>query len=89
MRKKKEIALPIMVKIQVTEKCNLRCKMCYYWGEKGCLSKANHNERPVELDIEVAKRVIKELTSNKRFYSLSGGEPLMFSHLEEIIRALF
>ena len=26
---------PNWVVLQITERCNLRCKMCYEWGENG------------------------------------------------------
>lgn len=29
------MSFPKWVVLQVIEKCNLRCKMCYEWGEYG------------------------------------------------------
>ena len=50
---------PKWVVLQVTEKCNLRCKMCYEWGDSGSYF---HKNDLRELDIDVAKRVLEELS---------------------------
>jgi MoaA/NifB/PqqE/SkfB family radical SAM enzyme len=77
--------LPRNVTLQLTEACNLRCKMCYYWGETGCYSNAETSRKPEILDFELLKPVLHYLSSAKPFYSLFGGEPLLYPHLEELI----
>jgi radical SAM protein with 4Fe4S-binding SPASM domain len=79
---------PSSVSLQLTENCNLRCKMCYEWGEKGCYNKAGSQAKPASLDINLLKRVIHDLAPAKPAYDLFGGEPLVYPHLEELIRTV-
>ena len=83
-----KINLPRNLSLQVTEVCNLRCKMCYVWGETGCYSTVEPGRKPIIMDIELIKRIIRELALVKPFYSLFGGEPLTHPNLEEIITTI-
>ena len=82
---KKISNLPRNVTLQLTEACNLRCKMCYYWGETGCYSNAEKGRVPEILDFKILKPVLHYLSSVRPFYSLFGGEPLLYPQLEELI----
>ncbi len=77
--------LPRAVTLQLTEACNLRCRMCYYWGDTGCYSNAEAGMKPKTLEFELLKKVIDYLAPAKPFYSLFGGEPLLYPELEELI----
>jgi radical SAM protein with 4Fe4S-binding SPASM domain len=79
---------PSSITLHLTEACNLRCKMCYYWGKTGRYVDSESGKKPAVLDIGVARKLIEELEPAKPFYSLFGGEPLMYPHLEELIRAV-
>ncbi len=79
---------PSSITLHLTEACNLRCKMCYYWGETGRYVDSESGKPPAVLDIGLARKLIEELEAAKPFYSLFGGEPLMYPHLEELIRAI-
>lgn len=76
---------PKWVVLQVTEKCNLRCKMCYEWGDCGSYLE---KEGLKTLDLEVAKRVLYDLSACKPYLELFGGEPLLYPHLEELLRTI-
>ncbi len=80
MSPRKRIRYPATVILHLTETCNLRCRICYYWGETGAYSRAGAGEKPKILDLELVKEVIKELGSSrsKPWYSLFGGEPLTY-----------
>ena len=82
---KKISDLPRNVTLQLTESCNLRCKMCYYWGETGSYSNAETSRKPKVLDFELLKTVLHLLSTVKPFYSLFGGEPLLYPQLEDLI----
>ncbi|MHA1915409.1 MAG: radical SAM protein, partial [Promethearchaeota archaeon] len=77
---------PISAALQITEGCNLRCKMCYYWGETGTYSNRNHKSKPIIMDIDLIERIVKE--SEIRFYSLFGGEPLTHPEIEKVVRII-
>jgi len=59
--------------------------MCYFWGETGTSSNDSSRKELKTMDFRLAKRVFSELSSVKPFYSLFGGEPLTYPHLEELI----
>ena len=80
--------LPTGVTLQLTEVCNLRCRMCYEWGETGRYSNAKVERRPAVLDLELVRRVVAELTPARPTYYLFGGEPFMYPHLENVILAI-
>jgi radical SAM protein with 4Fe4S-binding SPASM domain len=80
--------LPRSITLQVTDACNLRCKMCYDWGETGIYGGAGGPRKAAVLDVKLAKRVIRELEPAHPMYSLFGGEPLMYPDLEELVRAV-
>ncbi len=79
---------PAQVSLQVTEACNLRCRMCYFWGETGRYVNAGKREKPKSLDMDRLKRLVRELAPARPNYELFGGEPFSYSHLEEIVRAI-
>jgi radical SAM protein with 4Fe4S-binding SPASM domain len=59
--------------------------MCYFWGESGSYIK--HKSNPKVLDFSIVKELVEELAIAEKqpFYSLFGGEPLTYPHLEELI----
>ena len=81
----KKIRPPSSITLHLTEACNLRCKMCYFWGVSGAYT--NIKSKPKVLDFHILKGLVEELTNagSKPFYSLFGGEPLTYPHLEELV----
>ena len=86
MSENKTRGKPLGATLQITEGCNLRCKMCYYWGETGTYSNPNHKSKPKIMEIELIERIAKE--SRIKFYSLFGGEPLTHPDIEKIVRVI-
>jgi AdoMet-dependent heme synthase len=64
----------LVVKLDITDKCNLKCKMCYA-----------HNKEQ-EMDIDLAKSIIKQIGRVSLRLEFLGGEPLFYSGLFELIR---
>lgn len=75
---------PQWIVLQLLEACNLRCKMCYEWGENG----AYLGKKSATLDYEVVQRVIADTIPAKPFYALFGGEPMMYRHIDKVIRQI-
>jgi len=73
---------PRWIVFQLLEQCNLRCKMCYEWGENGSYFEKKDLK---QLDIEVVKRVIQECSVVNPYFELFGGEPLLYPHIEEVL----
>jgi radical SAM protein with 4Fe4S-binding SPASM domain len=62
--------------------------MCYFWGETGTSSNDPSGKKLKVMDYGLTKKIISELSSVKPFYSLFGGEPLTYPHLEELINGI-
>ena len=79
------ITYPKWVVIQLVEKCNLRCRMCYEWGETG----SYHNKKNLtSLDYSVVRRVIKDCLPGKPYFGLFGGEPLLYPQIGDVIKLI-
>lgn len=73
---------PRWVVLQVTEKCNLHCKMCYEWGSNGAyLEKKNLCTLPIEKIDEV----FSDLQPYSPHFELFGGEPMLYPDFGGII----
>lgn len=67
---------PISAGCYVTNRCNLRCRMCNYWR---CGT-------PQDIPLELYKRVVEDLAGMGNYYfSVTGGEPFL---LDDIIERL-
>jgi radical SAM protein with 4Fe4S-binding SPASM domain len=95
----KYTTLPILGEIAVTYRCNNACRFCYAGcGAAGCTG-ATPNRRAVaaqmprdladgrEMTLPEVHRVLRIFKENAKipFFSLTGGEPLLRSDLEEMI----
>lgn len=70
------------ITLQLLEKCNLRCKMCYEWGETGAYK---NNQEQAILDFDIIKKIIEDCKQYKPHYDLFGGEPLLHPNIWDII----
>lgn len=80
-----DVSLPKWVFLQLLEHCNLRCRMCYEWGDHGSYFEKKEMRR---LDLEVVLKIIEECKPARPYYDLYGGEPLLYPHIEEVFRAI-
>lgn len=76
---------PRLVVFQLLEHCNLRCTMCYEWGEAGSYLASHASAR---LDLAVVRRIIDELAVTRPSFEFFGGEPLLYKDLFHVIRAI-
>ncbi|PUA34623.1 radical SAM protein [Paenibacillus elgii] len=80
--------VPSEIGLKLNNNCNLRCKHCFEWNEDGYHQTMNYEEIKQEIDINVIKKILdytKEIKSN---LFLWGGEPLLYSRLNEFIALL-
>lgn len=80
--------IPDEVGIQLTNKCNLRCKHCFQWNEHGfhnSLAKTVQNE---EINFDVVARILQDTAEVKSNLYLWGGEPLCYSEWNRLSDAL-
>jgi len=66
-------AVPYVLKIDLLENCNLKCSMCY----------AHHSKK--EMSLEDYKKIVSPLKGIGSRVDLMGGEPFLYSNLEEVI----
>lgn len=63
------------LQLHVTERCNLDCKHCYL-GSKGI----------VDMPISLAKKIVKEFSNIGLKLLITGGEPLLYPRIWELLR---
>lgn len=78
--------LPVHVSIKITNLCNLRCKMCGQWGEKGTQLDVPMSEIKDSLPIEKYYKLVDELKSAHPLYVIWGGEPALYKDLLPLIK---
>lgn len=74
------------VSCHVTAKCNLRCKMCAVYIPK-LYESGNVPEYSIE-EIKDSFKAYFELVEQVRLISITGGEPMLYPHLAELIEYL-
>jgi len=72
--------------IQLTHRCNLRCKMCFYYGEHGSIPNNSKEEMSIDEIIKLVKE-LKNYNPDIRFI-LTGGELFVRDDLEELFSFL-
>lgn len=75
-------SMPKWIVMQLLEHCDLRCKMCYEWGEAGSYHKKGKLH---SLDIDVVTRTLREFTEEKPYLGLFGGEPLIYKDIDTVL----
>jgi radical SAM protein with 4Fe4S-binding SPASM domain len=72
---------PVEVNLELTHRCNLRCRMCGVWG------KTNESRLAEMTGAEYAELFAQMRALGVRLVTLAGGEPFIRSDLFEIIAA--
>jgi MoaA/NifB/PqqE/SkfB family radical SAM enzyme len=80
--------LPAEVGLQLTNRCNLRCKHCFQWGDAGTFKAASRAFQRDELDIRIVEKVMAETRSVKSELYLWGGETFVYSRFDRLIQLL-
>lgn len=79
-------ALPVSLHFQLTRRCNLRCRMCGQWGEKGY----QVGRKGEEMGLSDWMAVVEELgqSPDKPAVTFWGGEPLMAPFAAELAQKM-
>src|SRR5438132_13352855 len=75
-----DVLPPLGYKLVLTYKCNLRCIMCYEWGEVGWCHEEPKKATARELDFGLVEKIFAEVGHLSPYFILHGGEPLLYSH---------
>ena len=74
--------------VRITERCNLRCRTCGQWGERGYLRHLPAGRvGEQEVDLKGHLEVLEDLASRgwRPLYYLWGGEPFLYPDLVELV----
>jgi len=75
---------PEVFSLTITNRCNLKCKMCGQWGITGYMNKKTSITN--ELSVNIWKRVINEYISHgKKVILVRGGEPFFYPDIIELL----
>jgi len=78
---------PLAVVLLVSYKCNLRCRMCFYYNdsEKENTNRLIKDRQKEELTLDQIKRLIEDIRDMKaKVLTIHGGEPLLYPKIFEI-----
>jgi MoaA/NifB/PqqE/SkfB family radical SAM enzyme len=79
------VSFPSFLSFTITNKCNLRCRMCGQWSEEGYL-RAGGERRTPELELADWKRLVDEAAAHHASsVLLRGGEPFLFPGIIELL----
>jgi radical SAM protein with 4Fe4S-binding SPASM domain len=78
------LTIPDEVGIQLTNKCDLRCKHCFQWNENGFHKDFSRPEQQQEIDSALLQKILDETANVKSNLYLWGGEPLCYSRLSDL-----
>jgi radical SAM protein with 4Fe4S-binding SPASM domain len=70
-----------LVYFKVTGACNLRCKMCGQYGDKGVMKDCAAQENKKILPLEMWKKFVDDVAPRKPTFYVWGGEPFLYPDL--------
>jgi radical SAM protein with 4Fe4S-binding SPASM domain len=79
------LAAPSWVTFQLLEQCNLRCRMCYEWGETGAY---HAHDKLAALELPLVLRTIEECLPARPSFEFFGGEPMLYPGIWEAMAAI-
>lgn len=77
-------AMPQEVGIQLTNRCNLRCKHCFEWNDEGFNWFMSEKERCNEIDFSIIEKIFRETHKQKSNMFLWGGEPMIYRQWDKV-----
>ncbi|MBN1255274.1 MAG: radical SAM protein [Deltaproteobacteria bacterium] len=81
-------APPETISLLLTYRCNLHCKMCGQWGERGSLKGLPSTVTRRYLELPLIEDLIKEVKSFHPTITLFGGEPLLHPQWGEVVKRI-
>jgi len=72
---------PRLLTFMLTYSCNLRCAMCWQWGERGLFHEMPKEEEGRQLDLDTLRSVIDDVAEYGTGVFVWGGEPFLHPDL--------
>lgn len=82
------VKIPKEVGIQLTNRCNLRCKHCFEWNQEGFNHDLTKKQLDHELDFDIVEKIFKQTCETKANLFLWGGEPMYYREWDRLTRLL-
>lgn len=79
---------PLVYKLELTYKCNLRCQMCFQWGHTGWCHEADARSVSQELAWPAVCRLVEAAAPGHPEFLLIGGEPMLYSRYRDLVTLL-
>ena len=79
---------PINAVVRITSTCNLRCRQCGQWGDRGAFRLLEHAAVREELSTDQWKRVLSRLASFCPHVYIFGGEPFARKDVLELVHVV-
>ena len=76
--------LPHEVGLQLTYKCNLRCKHCFQWDKNGFFQGYSSDKQQSELAFSIIEKILQDSYTEQGNLYIWGGEPLIHSQWHDI-----
>ena len=83
-----QVPAPLVYKLVLTYKCNLRCVMCYQWGDEGWCKEESAKEMKRELEWTLIERLFANSGKRHPSFILIGGEPMLYSNFGKLAQTL-
>jgi radical SAM protein with 4Fe4S-binding SPASM domain len=80
--------LPSILGFKLTNQCNLRCSHCYEWNDEGYHNNMDDCYKNMDLDFSIVEKCFYETREIKSNVYLWGGEPLVYSHIDDLLKKL-
>lgn len=77
---------PRMLTFMMTYRCNLRCTMCWQWGEQGLFHELGKEHEVQQLDLATLRSVIDDVAESGSGVFLWGGEPFLHRDLMAFVQ---
>ena len=72
---------PRVLTFMMTYRCNLRCTMCWQWGEQGLFHELSKEHEIQQLDLATLRSVIEDVAQDGTGVFRWGGEPFLHRDL--------
>ena len=79
-----DVPPPLVYKLVLTYRCNLRCSMCYEWGDSGWCKQESSDHAKRELAWSSIEKIFNEHRTEKPSFILIGGEPFLYAHWRKL-----
>jgi MoaA/NifB/PqqE/SkfB family radical SAM enzyme len=76
---------PSWITFQLLERCNLRCRMCYEWGDTGAY---HADAKPAALELQLVLSTVDECLPYRPRFEFFGGEPLLYPAIFDVIERI-